>query len=147
MKNNLPNTGEWAPCPAGTITELATRLQQKQRQSFRRTMLLASLLLAVGSAAGYFAVTLPLPGTVLFGQISCSEVQQLLPDLIDGTISEPDADRVRKHLAKCSACRDIAESMEKERADRSSVAMAWASHAAFQARNFRLRAFGLLTSR
>ena len=147
MNNNLPNTDQWTSCPPGTMTGLAKRLQHKQRQSFRRTILLASLLVGVGSVGGYIVMTSQQSVAGNYGQISCSDVQQLLPALINDTISEPDGDRVKMHLAKCDMCRDKAEAMERERASRESVALAWASRAAFQARNFRVHAFQLVYSR
>ena len=45
--------------------------------------------------------------------MSCEAVRELLPDYTLGTLPEPDAEAVRRHLRGCSACRSEAAALDE----------------------------------
>lgn len=103
------SSGEWTPCPKGTLGELSNGLRHQaetqQRRKFVVTVCAAAGLIAVGGTTIYLLERedrVHPPNE--YGGISCAEVKQNLVAFRDGSLDQSVADRIRVHVKNCSFC-------------------------------------------
>lgn len=59
------------------------------------------------AAGGWFAVRSgPTPEEFRYGGITCSELQQVIPQYLAGDLDQKLIDQIESHLAACAHCRD-----------------------------------------
>lgn len=110
---------DWQPAPPGTVGELARRVRARRtRRRFLRVAggVATGLLAAGGGVWAWRAGTRPREYD--FAGITCSEVVPRLEPLLAGRLPEPEATRVRAHVAQCPNCGPHFEALRRQRAGR-----------------------------
>ena len=105
MNQNQPQDEGWQACPTGTLNQVIHHGQMKRRMNTLGKVTaigtVSCLLLVV------YALVFTSPAqTVVPGDLTCTEVLELLDDFKSGQVSPDLAVRVQEHLDKCVACRE-----------------------------------------
>lgn len=98
----------WSPCPPETLTVLAITLKRRQRRiKIQRIALLVAAVLITMAVGRYVANQPSGNNTHSYAGITCSDVNQLLPDYVAGELDEGKRVRVEAHLKLCTYCSEI----------------------------------------
>lgn len=106
---------DWLPCPPGTLTGLSSALKRQERwaQVQRVSSVAGALLIAVAAGVWFSNQQAPAPDNFSFGGITCMEVRDSLPKMMDGSASEELMMKVQVHLAECPQCAELAKKMKE----------------------------------
>lgn len=98
------DTREWKKCPQGVLGKVVARLNSDdRRESFRRISGVAFVVCFVLVVAA-IQWGKPVNSDVEFGNLTCAEVAELLPQHESRLLSDEMSRRVEIHLANCPAC-------------------------------------------
>jgi hypothetical protein len=116
MSNPRPSNDGWRSCPPGTLTGLATGLRKAEQRKQRLRIVggVATLLLMFTAGAWYSNRYGTLPDDYPYGGISCMEVKDSLPQMMNGTASPELVAKIRTHLAECPRCAELARKMQEQ---------------------------------
>ena len=109
----------WGPCPIGTVGNLVTRMRQdRTRRSVVQGLFVATscLLLAAGSFMTWRHL-----GSPRITEMTCAQVQQLLPDYIARALDRDLTASIAAHLTGCEHCREIEGQMQHRLQARSAI--------------------------
>lgn len=119
-QRNSTTDDSWKPCGGGELQGLAQGLRADRARTDRRKRL--SLFAGAGAVAAvvlltvFFAGDAGQPansGDMHFAGISCTEVRNEMPDLMEGKVDELRSAQIQDHLRQCAACRERRERMER----------------------------------
>ncbi len=105
----------WLPCPPGTLVGLSTNLKSQERwtQVRRVSSVAAGLIIAVAAGIWYSGQQPPGMENHSYGGITCMEVRDSMPQMMDGSASEDLMMKVQAHLAECPQCAEMARKMKQ----------------------------------
>ena len=115
MAKSQHTEDEWLPCPPGTLAGLSSNLKSQERWTqVRRVSGVAAALMIVVAAGVWYSNQQP-PGmeNYSYGGITCMEVRDSLPQMMDGSASEELMMKVQAHLAECPRCAELAKKMKE----------------------------------
>ena len=115
MAKSQHTEDDWLPCPPGTLTGLSSGLKRHERWTqFRRVSSVAAALMIVVAAGVWYSNQQPAaPDNFSYGGITCVEVRDSLPKMMDGSASEELMMKVQAHLAECPRCAELAKKMKE----------------------------------
>lgn len=124
MKRQPSDNDHWKPCPPGELKRLVGRIKTQRRIRLVNWALVASLAVVLCVWAGVYFSTLPHSGEYNFAGITCSEVHELGPRYMAGTLPQDRLEQIGRHIAQCPDCGPFLERMQRSM---SSATASWRS--------------------
>jgi len=105
----------WLPCPPGTLAGLSSNLKSQERwtQVRRVSSVAAALMIAVAAGVWYTGQQPPGMENHSYGGITCVEVRDSMPQMMDGSASQELMMKVQAHLDECPRCAELAKKMKE----------------------------------
>ncbi len=115
MSKSQHTDDDWLPCPPGTLAGLSSNLKSQERwiQVRRVSSVAAALMIVVAAGVWYTGQQSAAPENFSYGGITCVEVRDSLPQMMDGSASEELMMKVQAHLAECPRCAELAKKMKE----------------------------------
>ena len=113
MTQGRQHSGEWTPCPPGTLSSMAGDERLRQRRQFLVRAGGAAGALTIATGFGWFVLRKDgQPADPVFAGIACSRVRALAPQMMMGKLDSDLSAQITAHLEQCEDCLALVESMK-----------------------------------
>ena len=124
MSEKQSDNEKWESCPAGELGGLVSNL--RRRRQLRSTKMAAGIAAAALFVVliGNFAVTsLNAPGSAI-AAINCFQVEDLVPQYVEGSLNSEQTAQLEQHLTTCDHCTEVIARLRREKAGNNDAAHA-----------------------